>query len=183
MDKEQLLALGLTDELADKVMKEFGNMVPQSRLNEITSARDNYKQQLEERDKQLKELSKSVKDNEELSKQIKTLQEQNQANTKEYEEKLAKTKLDNAINLELTKMGVKDNDLVKVKLSHDAIKFENDELVGLEEQVKSLKESHSYLFQEEKPQKPSGVIPGQSGDINTPVEKSWSEIIKSAYSN
>lgn len=179
MTKEQLIELGLSEEQATAVIGKYGNMVPQHRFNEVIAEKNEYKEQLTERDKQLTELNKSVKDNKELSDKIKELQEINTQNEKNYNEKLTQMKLDSQIELELTKMGAKDNIPVKALLSRDTIKFENNKVVGLEEQLKALKESHSYMFNSEEPTNPSGFTP-KTGEPKQ-ENKSWADIISGVY--
>ena len=64
----------------------------------------------------------------------------------EYENKLASLRLDNGIELALTQNGALNNKAAKVLLNLENIKYENDKLVGLDEQLKALKESDAYLF-------------------------------------
>ena len=62
MEKEQLIALGLTSEQADKVLGAhktyMESFVPKGRFNEELEAKKNLETQLAERDKQLKELDR-----------------------------------------------------------------------------------------------------------------------------
>lgn len=45
-----------------------------------------------------------------------------------------------------------NNKAIKALLDMEAIKYENDNLVGLDEQLKALRESDSYLFKQKKHQ-------------------------------
>lgn len=164
MNKEQLLALGLTEEQANGVITGFGHMIPKSRFDEVNNEKNELKKTLSERDEQLKELAKSNKDNEELTKQIKELQIVNETKVKEYEETLSKLKLDNAVELALTNSGSKNNKAVKSLLNYDTIKFDKDVLVGLEEQITSLKASDSYLFKTEEKSTAIGIEPAKTSD-------------------
>lgn len=94
----------------------------------------------------MKELAKITKDNEELNSKIKELQESNKNAQNEYENKLASLRLDNGIELALTQNGALNNKAAKALLNLENIKYENDKLVGLDEQLKALKESDVYLF-------------------------------------
>lgn len=159
MNKEELLALGLSEEQVSEVIDGFGHMIPKSRFDEVNNEKNELKKQLSERDEQLKELAKSNKDNEELTKKIKELQTLNETKSKEYEETLSKLKLDNLIELSLTNNGSKNNKALKALLDMEKIKIENDKLVGFDEQIKSLKESDKYLFNSFKEEKMAGVTP------------------------
>ena len=91
----------------------------------------------------MKELAKITKDNEELNSKIKELQESNKNAQIEYENKLASLRLDNVIELALTQNGALNNKPAKALLNLENIKYENDKLVGLNEQLKVL---DAYLF-------------------------------------
>ena len=98
----------------------------------------------------MKELAKITKDNEELNSKIKELQESNKNAQTEYENKLASLRLDNGIELALTQNGALNNKAAKALLNLENIKYENDKLVWLYEQLKALKESNAYLDEVKK---------------------------------
>ena len=56
MNKDELIKLGLTEEQATKLMEKYGNMIQQSRFNEVVEEKNKLKADLTERDKQLFEL-------------------------------------------------------------------------------------------------------------------------------
>lgn len=161
MNKDELIKLGLTEEQAMKLIEKYGNMIPQSRFNEVVEEKNKLKADLTERDKQLSELQKNNSSNEELKKQITELQEKNQASEKEYQETLAKIKLDNALELALTSAGAKNNIAVKALLKMENIKMDNDKVIGLTEQIEELKKTSDYLFkvEEKAPEVPVGTTP------------------------
>lgn len=77
-------------------------------------------------------------------------------------------KLDNALNMSFKEYRAKDNRLVKSLLDLSGISLdESGKLTGLDEQIKGIKESHAYLFEEDKPLKPKfkGFQPGISSGI------------------
>nr|DAK64222.1 MAG TPA: minor structural protein [Caudoviricetes sp.] len=77
-------------------------------------------------------------------------------------------KLDNALNMSFKDYRAKDNRLVKSLLDLSGISLdESGKLTGLDEQIKGIKESHAYLFEEDKPLKPKfkGFQPGISSGI------------------
>ena len=87
MNKEELIALGLTEEQANKVLEINKDMIPYTRFKELNDEKNELKNQLSNRDTQLKELAKITKDNEELNSKIKELQESNKNAQTEYENK------------------------------------------------------------------------------------------------
>jgi hypothetical protein len=149
MKKEDLIAMGLTDEQADKVLgaytEEMKGFIPKARFDEVNDAKKDLEQQLKDRDKQLDDLSKKAKDNEELSKQIKELQDANDATKKQYEGKIKEMQIDSAIRDKLT--DTKYPDLLITKFDKSKLVVGADGTVsGIDEQLTGLKETYKDLF-------------------------------------
>ena len=176
MNKEDLLKLGLTEEQAEKVLsvnaEQLKGFIPKVRFDEVNNAKKQAEKDLSERDKQLETLKNSTGDVETLKNTIKQLQDENKASKEQYEANISKIKLDNAIDNALGNAKVKNSRAVRALLDMEKIKFENETLSGLDEQLKALKEAEDskFLFEEIKePAKPSfsGVEPGAStGETN-----------------
>lgn len=176
MNKEDLLKLGLTEEQAEKVLsantEQLKGFIPKARFDEVNNAKKQAEKDLSDRDKQLETLKNSTGDVETLKNTIKQLQDENKASKEQYEAKISKIKLDNAIDNALGNAKAKNSRAVRALLDMEKIKFENDNLSGLDEQLKALKEAEDskFLFEEIKePAKPSfsGVEPGAStGETN-----------------
>jgi len=127
-----------------------GSYIPKSRFDEVNNERNSLKEQLQERDKQLEDLKKQAKDSEELQNQIKQLQKQNEETQQEYEQRLNEQKFDFAVEQALLKHEAKNVKAVKALLNSEKISLDdNGNLIGLEEQVKELKENEPYLFGKE----------------------------------
>ena len=173
MTKEKLIELGLTEELATKVIENFGEMIPQGRFTEVVEEKNNYKKQLEERDKQLSELQKNNSNNEELKAQIEKLQAENKANQENYETNIARLKLDNALDNALNLAGSKNNIAIKALLKMDNIKLDGDKLIGFDEQVAELKKNADYLFkvEETKTPAPAGTTPSNGNTGTAPTSE------------
>ena len=173
MKKEDLIAMGLTEEQAKKVMDSLdGNFVTKTRFNEVNEENKTLKQSVADRDKQLEDLKKSSGDNAELKKQIEALQQQNAEQQKAHEAELTQLKLENAIDTALTAAGAKNVKAAKALLDTSKVKLgEDGKLSGWEEQLKAVQESDSYLFAEK--QQPDyqfrGFSPGVSSDIKPGV--------------
>ena len=149
MKKEDLIALGLTEEQADKVLgaytEELKGFIPKTRFDEVNDAKKDLEQQLKDRDKQLKELGDKAKDNEELSKQIRELQEANKTTKEQYETKLKDLKIEAAIREKLT--DTKYPDLLITKFDKSKLVVGADGTVsGIDEQLTGLKEQYKDLF-------------------------------------
>lgn len=150
MNKEALIALGLTEEQADKVVAGFGQMVPKARLDDKIQEVNDLKTQIKDRDTQLADLSTKAAGNEELQTQIQTLQTQNQTTVAEYEEKLKRKDFDFTLSEALRNAKAKNPKAVKALLNVENIKLDGQTLLGLDDQLNALKESDAYLFESEK---------------------------------
>ena len=117
MNKEALIALGLTEEQADKVIAGFGQMVPKSRLDDKIQEVKDLQKQITDRDTQLADLKTKAAGNEELQKQIQTLQDQNKTTVAEYEEKLQKKDFDYKLESALRDAKSKNPKAVKALLN------------------------------------------------------------------
>nr|DAX95423.1 MAG TPA: minor structural protein [Caudoviricetes sp.] len=178
MNKEQLIALGLTEEQAEKVLsantEQLKGFIPKSRFDEVNNAKKNLETQLTERDNQLKELKKNNKDNEELQSTIKRLEDENKSAKEKYESDLLQVKKDNLIDNALNAAKAKNSKAVKALLDLEKVKFENETLSGLDEQLKALQEADDskFLFEmQEAPKQPnfSGLNPGTGNTENKDV--------------
>ena len=180
MKKEDLIAMGLTEEQAKEVMDSLdGNFVTKTRFNEVNEENKTLKQSVADRDKQLEDLKKSSGDNAELKKQIETLQQQNADQQKAHEAELKQLKLDNAIDTALTAAGAKNVKAVKPFIDTTKIKLgEDGKLTGLDEQLKEVQKTEGYLFTEkqQKQQTFKGFQPGASGEVKPGTEVDTSKM-------
>lgn len=169
MNLEDLIAMGLTEEQAKKVMDSLdGNYVTKTRFNEVNEENKTLKQTVSDRDKQLDDLKKSSGDSADLKKQIEDLQQQNADNKAAYEKEMAQLKLDNAVENALTAAGAKNNKALRALLDTEKIKLDDSgKLSGLEEQLKEVRNSDPYMFAEKEQGQTSfkGFQPGASSDV------------------
>lgn len=169
MTKEQLIAMGLTEEQATEVMKSLdGNFVTKARFDEVNEANKQLKKDVAERDSQLETLKTSAGTVEELKKQIDELQEKNKTDKANYEAQMKQMKLNNAVERSLTTAKAKNLTAVKALLADFLQKAEldGDTVKGLDDEIKKLVEGEDtkFLFDvETKPNNPifKGVKPGE----------------------
>lgn len=152
MTREELQKLGLTDEQVDSVMKLHGTDVQagqkaQQELESVIAERDGLKEQITQRDKDIKSLKKNAGDSETLTTKLDELQKQYDTDTQNLNNQLASTKKNAALVTGLSGTGARDvQDLLKF-IDQERVQLDDDGVVtGLEEQVKSLRESKPYLF-------------------------------------
>lgn len=158
MDLKQLLGEELYKQVMEKAgdnklaVVSDGNWFPKDKFDQVNSDNKELKKQLKERDEQLTDLQSKAAGNEELTKQITQLTEQNKQTAKEYQDKLDKQAFDFALKEALTGAKAKNPKAVEALLNREAIKLDGDKLLGLEEQLKNLKESDAYLFDSDQQQ-------------------------------
>ncbi len=144
MKKEELAAIGLSEEQAQAVMdiwnETIKGFVPRERFDEVNG-------KLKEANITIDTLKKSNADNEELQKQV-----------KEYKEKVtileataANTRKEYALKDKLKEAGVVDADYIIYKQGGiDKFTFDKEgNPVGIDDVVKPLKESSPHLFKTE----------------------------------
>lgn len=175
MKKEDLIALGLSEEQADKVIDGYGQMVPKSRLDDKIAEVNDYKKQLADRDTQLKELETKADGNETLRAEITRLQQENEQAKTEYEGKLQQKDYDFALTEALRTAKAKNPTAVKALLNVETIKLVNGQLVGLDEQLTALKASDDYLFSPDglKGKTPPNPDGGGKPDKNPFSKEHW----------
>lgn len=191
MKKEDLMKIeGMTEELATKVAEasaeELKEFIPKTRFDEVNEAKKNAESLVKERDKQLEDVKKSTGDNEELKKQIEQLQEDNKAAKQKHEADIKQMQINNAVQSALKDAGAK-NVKAAIALLKDMDKAEVAEdgtVKGLAEQIKSLQESESYLFNTEPPKNTiSGASPASGGSQTPGAESSWATKLAEARKN
>lgn len=186
MNKEDLIAMGLTEEQAKKVMDSLdGNYVTKTRFNEVNEENKTLKKSVSDRDKQLEDLKKSSGDNEELKKQIETLQQENANQKKAHEAEMTQLRLDNAIDAALTAGGAKNIKAVRALLDTSKAKVgEDGKLTGFDDQLSAIQKSDSYLFAEkQQKQNFKGFQPGASGNVKPGTKVDMSKMTYEELAN
>ena len=116
-----MIALGLTEEQAKKVLDAVKDYVPKTQLAEVERERDGLKATVAERDTQLETLKKSSGDNEALQKQIADLQKTNEDQQKAHDAEIAQLRLDNAVEAAILAAGAKNVKAVRALMDADKL--------------------------------------------------------------
>lgn len=182
MKKEEFIALGISEDLAEKAAnassEELKGYVPKSRFDEVNEAKKQAEGTVKERDKQLEDLKKSTGDTEALKQQISDLQETNKKAALEHEQAMKKLKRDSIDTQLLTEAGAKNAkaalalfDPLDDKLDDDAYKAERLK------QLASIRKDNNYLFNDTKPSTPQvqGASPIPSADGTPDAERTGFE--------
>lgn len=149
MKREELRDLGLSDEQVSKVMGTHSAELNDVRadLQNATSERDQFKKQLDTNNEELTKLRDNAKDNETLQKQLDDLQGKFDQSKQDSENTIKTLKLNNAVDLAVAKSHARNTKAVKALINMDKVKMTDEGLSGLDDQITSLKDSDSYLFE------------------------------------
>lgn len=156
--KEELVAMGITEEIATKIIKEQDerlkvSFVSKERFNEVNSELKEAKASIDERDKQIKTLKAFEGTNEELKTKIDSLQKDLKLKDEESQKMLKQEKLNNAIKLGVLGFESKPHDVDMVTSLIDTTKVvltEDGKVSGLTEQLKEIQKAKAFLFQEKE---------------------------------
>ena len=169
MKKEEIVALGVADDVAQKIVEMAkaeidASYTTKERFNDVNEAKKKAEALVKERDEQLETLKKSAGDSEALQKQIADLQAANAEAAKEHEKAMKQLKRESIDSALLTEAGAKNAkavsalfDALDEGLSEDAYKAER------QKQLEAIKKDNEYLFESANPQI-KGVVPGKNGN-------------------
>jgi len=149
--KEILKKAGIEEGKLDSVIGDINkelpkHFIPKDKYNEVAEAKKQLEADIAERDNQLEKLKNAAGNSEELKAQIEQLQADNQKAAEEWQAKMAQMQLDFAIEKALAAAKAKNAKAVKALLDMDKVKLDGEQLLGLEDQLKSLQQSDPYLF-------------------------------------
>lgn len=156
MTKEQLLELGLSEEQIKEVFKLNGIAVNNAKGDLATKETE-----LETKDTEIKTLQRQLEtankeiesfkelDIEEIKQRAEDYKKKFEDAEKKAKEDLEKLKFDHLLEKALTGARAKNAIAVKALLDMEGLKLNNDEIVGLNEQLEKIKEENDYLFEVE----------------------------------
>ena len=151
MKKEEIIALGIDAELAQKVAdasaEELKGYVPKARFDEVNEAKKKAEEMISERDNQLEKLKKSAGDNEELKNQIAELQDG------------IDTQVIMAAGAKNAKTVAALFDPLDDNLDEDAYR------AARQKQVDAIKKDNDYLFTVPTQPQVSGIQPVPGADV------------------
>jgi len=177
--KEILKKAGIPEDKLDSTITDINKelpkyFIPKDKYNEVAEAKKKLEADIAERDKQLEDLKKAAGTSEELKKQIEQLQAENQKAAEEWQAKMAQMQLDFAIEKALAAAKAKNAKAVKALLDMEKVKLDGDKLLGLDDQLKALQQSDSYLFGESGKVGSGTNPPGAgTGEANPWKKDSW----------
>ncbi|MBU5677770.1 phage scaffolding protein [Alkaliphilus sp. MSJ-5] len=171
------------EEFIKEVNSEFPkHAVPKETYNTLAETKTKLENDIKDRDKQLEDLKKV--DAEGLQAEITRLQEENKTAKETYEKELNDIQITNAIKLVLDGK-VHDESIVSNLLDKSKLIISDDgKIVGLDEQINSLKEGKAFLFKDENVD-PNNPTPGFQKIGNPPPNdpKAIDSAVSAAFGN
>jgi hypothetical protein len=168
MTREELKALGLSDEQIEKIVDDYGkNYVSKSQFNQKNEEAKHLKGEADTFKKEIEELKKTNKDNADLAAQIEKMKEDAKTREQTYKANTKKMQIDSLVDLELIKNKAKNPKAVKALLVDlDKAEIVDGSIKGLDEQFKKLKETDAYMFETEDDSSGSKGFKAGQGDSN-----------------
>ena len=148
-----------------------GEYVSKGKYSALEAEHEDAKEQLKTANSTITTLKKENKDNEELQKTIKTHEATIQTMKQDFDEKIKEMKLTNAINAKLTDTKYADLLVTKFDRSKLTIADDGETVLGIDEQLKTIKETYSDLFTAQVKGKP----PVNNSGSNPAVKNPWSK--------
>lgn len=138
---------------SDDFEKELNKLLPEDWMPKSTynELNDKYKlseKQLKETTEQLSELNNKAGLADEYKAQIDKLTESQKAEKEGFEKQIAEMRHGYALDAALTAAKARNVKAVKAMLDMDKITWEGDAIKGLDDQLKAIRESDGYLFEQ-----------------------------------
>lgn len=159
MKRKFLEDLGLEEEVINKIMTENGKDV-----TSLKAKVDDLTEQINVKDTTISEKNNKIAELEKVDVEAIKSAEYERGKT-EGSKEIEVFKKQNALDKALSKYKAKDTSILSKMLDMEKVKYNDKfEIVeGLEDQINSIKESHDYLFDSDKP------LPTFSGNIKQPA--------------
>ena len=177
MNEQFLIDLGLDEKAVEAIMTAYGesleDYVKKSDYAVLEAERDSLLTQQNKQKAQLDKLKSQVADNKEVKEQLDELQRVSAADKEKYEGEISSLKLTYAINDALKTAKSRNNKAVMALLDYDKLAIDGDKVRGLDEQIKDLQESNSFLFElAPKPADGKPSVPVKEGEQAVEQERS-----------
>ncbi|ARD74407.1 hypothetical protein AWC37_04415 [Staphylococcus xylosus] len=155
--REDLRGIGIDDDKIEGIMslhgqeiQSFKDKVSQkdSKLKELQTTVDSYKEDNEQKDNELKDLQEKAKNGDDLQQTISDLRQANQEKEEQRQKEVKELTFNHNLENKLRDAGARNIKAVRALLDSENLKFndEENEVIGLQDQLEKLRESDSYLF-------------------------------------
>ncbi len=182
MKTDFLKGLGLSREVIDKIMAENGKDIAaeQKKTSKAEQDRDSYKEQADNLQTRLDDAGKQIEkfkkmDIESIQRTADDWKQKAEDATAEADKKIQAMQFDYALSDALAGAKAKNTKAVKALLDMDGLKYNDEKIVGLDEQIEKLKADNDYLFESDKPA--PKIVKGTGGGDPLP----GGEVTKEAF--
>ena len=162
MNREFLRSLELEDDVIESIMAKHGATIKE--LNDQVETQktkaETLEEQITERDTDLETLREQLKDHEGANTELEALQSKYDEETQKLQSQLEHNTKMNEIRLAINKSGARNEKAVLALLDLEEVKVNDDGVQGLKEQIDTIKETDSYLFETTENKKPNIVTGG-----------------------
>lgn len=170
-----------TDEIDKAVAAHIGKeFVSRTDFNAVNTEKKTAVEQVAARDKQLDTLTKTAGDSDALKGEITKLQGENKIAQTKWEADVKQIKLDSKLDTLLIQHGAVNTKAVRALLDSTKISLDGDNLVGIDDQLKGLKETEKWAFTSGGSSTPpaghTGIPQGSSASKLSGVEESFYKI-------
>lgn len=161
MKKEDLISLGISDEQAEKILTLHTNSVkdfiPKARFDEVNTAKNELKTQIDGLNKQITELGKLAPENESLKTKVTEITEAQKKIASDYKQKIQDVRSEAVI----AASKAKNSKAVRAVIDWEKVTWDDDgNPKGLSEQIEEFKKGdNAFLFEQEtKPATPAAPV-------------------------
>lgn len=155
--REELRGIGIDDDKIENIMSLHGQEIQSfkekvsqkdSKVNELQTTVDSYKEDNEQKDNELKDLQEKAKNGDDLQQTISDLRQANQDKEEQRQKEVKDLNFNHSLENKLRDVGARNVKAVRALLDSENLKFndEDKEVIGLQDQLEKLRESDSYLF-------------------------------------
>ncbi len=145
---KKLYGDAVTEESLERFKEELGKkFVPKSEFNQRGEELKLLRDKISKQETELIGFQEALHEKEAFKQALEESQAEQKALIADYEKREAKEKLHGALEQALHKVGARSVTAVKALLNMEDITLENGKLMGLDEQVRVLKDENSYLFE------------------------------------
>lgn len=186
MIKELLKKLGYTDEDVTKIEKGLSDekifLTKEENIEERYSKLKTQKEELEEQVKTLTETNANIQTEYDNYKKGSITQEEYEAKVQEIQEeadsKVKQNNFESKLAVKLMSKEINARDVVDIKANLDMskISLDGENFIGLDEQIKTLKEKKDYLFNKEET-----IITGNGESGRTKADGDGVDFSKMSY--
>ena len=151
MKKEDLISLGISDEQAEKILTLHTNSVkdfiPKARFDEVNTAKNELKTQIDGLNKQITELGKLAPENESLKAKVTEITEAQKKIASDYKQKIQDVRSEAVI----AASKAKNSKAVRAVIDWEKVTWDDDgNPKGLSEQIEEFKKGdNAFLFEQE----------------------------------